>query len=290
MSAASASQSGLSWEDTSSYLNALDTLLTTTPDTDALAAWRSAKQELQATFSASGAHAKRVLQELQASFARADAATAEAALPLEELRLRSEQVESRKAAVLERVQRMAVARDASAAAMQRLLQDTLSLREEQRRLEGMKQGASPQLQCVGRRRAGRHWGLGGDTHTPGAAPPLFASVPLLAARLTEPFPRTPSPSPAWPHPPPPPLLWAGTSWRSTLTSRVSSGTTPWRMPWRATFPPPLACRRACCALTRAASPQWPLQTGFGRRWPRPTGFPSRSGGVDFTFFFSNTVG
>ena len=140
--------SGLAWEDTSAYLNALDTLLTTTPDTDALAAWRSAKQELQATFGAAGAHAKRVLQELQASYARAEAASAEAALPIEELRLRLEQVEARKAAVLERVQRMAVARDASAAAMQRLLQDTLALREEQRRLEGMKQGASPQLQCV----------------------------------------------------------------------------------------------------------------------------------------------
>jgi hypothetical protein len=71
-----------------------------------------------------------------------------AELTLVELRLRLEQVEARKAAVLERVQRMAVARDASAAAMQRLLQDTLALREEQRRLEGMKQGASPQLQCV----------------------------------------------------------------------------------------------------------------------------------------------
>jgi hypothetical protein len=141
-------QSGLAWEDTSSYLNALDTLLTTTPDTDALAAWRSAKQELQSTFSHSAAHGKRLLQELQASYSRADSATAEAALPLEELRLRLEQVEGRKAAVLERVQRMAVARDASAAAMQRLLQDTLALREEQRRMEGMKQGASPQLQCV----------------------------------------------------------------------------------------------------------------------------------------------
>jgi hypothetical protein len=148
MATSSAAASGLAWEDTSAYLNALDTLLTTTPDTDALAAWRSAKQELQATFGAAGAHAKRVLQELQASYARAEAASAEAALPIEELRLRLEQVEARKAAVLERVQRMAVARDASAAAMQRLLQDTLALREEQRRLEGMKQGASPQLQCV----------------------------------------------------------------------------------------------------------------------------------------------
>jgi hypothetical protein len=163
MATAAAASSGLAWEDTSAYLNALDTLLTTTPDTDALAAWRSAKQELQATFGAAGAHAKRVLQELQASYARAEAASAEAALPIEELRLRLEQVEGRKAAVLERVQHMAVARDASAAAMQRLLQDTLALREEQRRLEGMKQGASPQLQCVrGEGGAGR----GGNPDAP----------------------------------------------------------------------------------------------------------------------------
>ena len=140
----------MAWEDTSSYLNALDTLLTTTPDTDALAAWRSAKLELQSTFTTSSTHAKRLLQELQASFSRADSAVAESALPLEELRLRLEQVEARRAGVLERVQRMAVAKDASAAAMQRLLQDTLALREEQRKLEGMKQGASPKLQCVHR--------------------------------------------------------------------------------------------------------------------------------------------
>lgn len=140
--------SGLSWEDTRGYLNALDTLLVTTPDTDALAAWRIAKSELAHTLQTSQANTKRLLQELQASLSRAESSTSESALPLEELRLRLEQVETRKAGVLDRVQRMTATRDASAATVQRLLQETLSLREEQKRLETMKRGASPTLQCV----------------------------------------------------------------------------------------------------------------------------------------------
>jgi len=140
--------SGLSWEDTRGYLHALDTLLVTTPDTDALAAWRIAKSELAHTLQTSQANTKRLLQELQAALNRAESSTSESALPLEELRLRLEQVETRKAGVLDRVQRMTATRDASAATVQRLLQETLSLREEQKRLEAMKRGASPTLQCV----------------------------------------------------------------------------------------------------------------------------------------------
>ena len=262
MATAAAASSGLAWEDTSAYLNALDTLLTTTPDTDALAAWRSAKQELQATFGAAGAHAKRVLQELQASYARAEAASAEAALPIEELRLRLEQVEGRKAAVLERVQHMAVARDASAAAMQRLLQDTLALREEQRRLEGMKQGASPQLQCV--RWGGGGAGRGGNPD----APAPRAAAQALSRALERPL-NPPSP---------PPFPLTGISWRCTLTSRASSGTTLPSRRWRALSPPPMASRPGCCALTPGGCPACRLPTGCGQRWARPTGCP-RGGSV-----------
>jgi len=140
--------SGLSWEDTRGYLNALDTLLVTTPDTDALAAWRVAKTELQTTLSTAATSSKRLLQELHSSFSRAESTVNESALPMEELKLRTEQVESRKSSVMERVQRMATTRDTSAATVQRLLQETLKLREEQARLETMKRGASPTLQCV----------------------------------------------------------------------------------------------------------------------------------------------
>jgi hypothetical protein len=139
--------SALPWADTRAYLGALDALLATSPDLDALAAWRSAKQELAGVMSASGAGARRLLADLQASLAQAEAGAAGAALPLEELRLRLEQVEARKDAVVERVQRMAAERDASAGGMQRLLQATLELKEEQRRLEAMKKTASPHLQC-----------------------------------------------------------------------------------------------------------------------------------------------
>ena len=149
--------SGLSWEDTRGYLNALDTLLTTTPDTDALTAWRSAKAELQQLLGSSASSAKRALGELQGSLARAEAANAETALPLEELRLRLEQVEAKKTGVLERVQRMVSARDTSAAGIQALLQATLALKEEQRRMEAAKKQAAPQLQCV----LAGVWGEGG---------------------------------------------------------------------------------------------------------------------------------
>lgn len=218
---------GLEWSDTLNYLNALDTLLTTTPDTDALAAWRSAKSELQATFGSSASHAKHLLLELQASFARAESSTSESTLPLAELQLRLEQVEGRKSAILERVQRMTAARDASAAAMQRLLQDTLSLREEQRKLESMKQGASPQLQCVA---------------FP-SPPPFFskrdaALAPYLALarqrqRLSSPLhfcalhTKMLSP-PLHPACALPLFLGAGTSSPSTLTSLALSGTMAWR--------------------------------------------------------------
>lgn len=144
----SASSAALPWADTRGYLGALDTLLSTAPDTDALAAWRSAKAELLGLLGGSSASARRLLAELQASLARAEAGATDAALPLEELRLRLEQVEARKGALAERVARMAAERDASAAAMQRLLQATLELREEQKRLDAMRTSASPHLQCV----------------------------------------------------------------------------------------------------------------------------------------------
>lgn len=146
---AAAAVSGLSWADTRGYLQALDTLLATTPDTDALVAWRSAKVELVETLGASAASAKRLLGDLQAACARADASAGELALPLEELRVRIEQVEVSRAAVTDRVQRMAATRDASCAGMAALLQATLDLKDEQRRLEAMKRSASPHLQCVG---------------------------------------------------------------------------------------------------------------------------------------------
>jgi len=147
----------LPWADTRAYLGALDALLATSPDLDALAAWHSAKQELAGVMSASGAGARRLLADLQASLTRAEAGAAGAALPLEELRLRLEQVEARKDAVVERVQRMAAERDASAGGMQRLLHATLELKDEQKRLEAMKSTASPHLQCAARapRRAWR---------------------------------------------------------------------------------------------------------------------------------------
>ena len=72
--------------------------------------------------SSSASSAKRAVSELQGSLARAEASNAEAALPLEELRLRVEQVDAKKTGVLERVQRMVSARDASAAGIQALLQ------------------------------------------------------------------------------------------------------------------------------------------------------------------------
>ena len=154
---ATAAPSGLTWEDTRGYLNALDTLFTTTPDTDALSAWRSAKTELQHTLASSASSAKRSLLDLQASLSRAESAAADAALPLEELRLRLEQVEARKTGVLERVQRMVTVRDTSAASIQALLQATLALREEQRRLEAVKRQAAPQLQCVSDERGAREF-------------------------------------------------------------------------------------------------------------------------------------
>jgi hypothetical protein len=140
------SSGALPWADTRGYLGALDTLLSTAPDTDAIAAWRSAKAEVLSVMSGSGASARRLLSELQSSLARTEAGASDAALPLHELKLRVEQVEARKAALAERVARMATERDAGAAAMQRLLQATLELREEQRRLETMQTSASPHLQ------------------------------------------------------------------------------------------------------------------------------------------------
>jgi chromosome segregation ATPase len=127
-------------------LGALDTLLSTAPDTDAISAWRSAKAELLSLMSGSGASARRLLSELQASLARTEASASDAALPLGDLRVRLEQLEARKGALAERVARMATERDAGAAAMQRLLQATLELREEQKRLETMQISASPHLQ------------------------------------------------------------------------------------------------------------------------------------------------
>lgn len=156
-----AAVSGLSWADTRGYLQALDTLLATTPDTDALVAWRSAKVELAAALDASASSAKRLLGDLQGACARAEASASELALPLEELRVRIEQVEVSRAAVTDRVQRMASTRDASAASMAALLQSTLDLKDEQRRLEAMKRSASPHLQCVGgdgEGRGGAEWG------------------------------------------------------------------------------------------------------------------------------------
>ena len=142
----SSTPSGLPWVDTRSYLHALETLLSTSPDTDALVAWRSAKVELAGVMSSSSANARRLLVDLQSSLARSSASVSDAAQPLEELRLRLEQIEMRKAALSERVQRMTTERDASAAAMQRLLQATLDLKEEQKRLEAMKKSSSPHLQ------------------------------------------------------------------------------------------------------------------------------------------------
>jgi hypothetical protein len=141
----SATPSGLPWSDTRSYLHALETLLATSPDSDVLTAWRSAKAELNGVMASAGAGSRRLLADLQASLAREQAAVSEAALPLEELRLRLEQIEAKKVALSERVQRMASERDASAAAMQQLLQATLELKEEQKRLEAMKKTSSPHL-------------------------------------------------------------------------------------------------------------------------------------------------
>ena len=138
----------LTWADTRGYLLALDTLLARTPDTEALAAWRSARVELHAALGASRASARRLLSDLQGACARAEASAAEAEVPLEELRLRHAQVEAARVGVTERVQRMAAERDASAASVAALLQATLDLKDEQRRLEAMKRTASPHLQCV----------------------------------------------------------------------------------------------------------------------------------------------
>ena len=96
--------------------------------------------------SSSSGNARRLLGDLQSSLARSTASVSDAAQPLEELRLRLEQIEMRKAALSERVQRMTTERDASASAMQRLLQATLDLREEQKRLESMKKSSSPHLE------------------------------------------------------------------------------------------------------------------------------------------------
>ena len=68
---------------------------------------------------------------------------------------------------------MAAARDASAAGMQRLLQATLDLRDEQRRLEAMKTTSSPHLQCVRAARAAA--ALAHQTTTP-LSPPLRAGT------------------------------------------------------------------------------------------------------------------
>jgi len=163
-----AAASGLPWADTRSYLLALETLLATSPDTDALAAWRSAKAELAGVFSASSAGARRALADLQASLARAGAAAADAAAPLADVRLRLEQVEARKAALAERVAHMAAERDASVAGVQRLLQATLDLKEEQRRLEAMKTSSSPHLQCGRARGAGRAGGARAHAPSPPA--------------------------------------------------------------------------------------------------------------------------
>jgi hypothetical protein len=284
MSQVGGGASGLSWEDTRGYLNALDTLLTTTPDTDALTAWRSAKSELQALLGSSAATAKRALGELQGSLARAEAASAEAALPLEELRLRLEQVDAKKTGVLERVQRMVSARDASAAGIQALLQATLALKEEQRRMEAAKKQAAPQLQCVRARARAR------------------CRFPRPArCRRARPPPTT-HPTP----PSPPQLPRAGTSWPSTLTSRASSGTTQ-RTARAATSRRPATCRRGCSRWSppgcpRRCRPRWPSQTRCGQRLPKPTACPLaadwRGGGelrigalfcIPFCLFYQRTL-
>lgn len=140
---------GLSWAESRRYLADLEAVLASSSDTgDALAALRSARTELQSIFTASAASAAATLRELQASVARLEGVAADARGPLDAMRAQAAALDGQRAALLESVARMQHERDASGAAVQRLLAATVAYREQLAAL------AATQAAEVPRR---RHW-------------------------------------------------------------------------------------------------------------------------------------
>jgi len=140
---------GLSWAESRRYLADLEAVLASSSDTgDALSALRAARTELQSVFTASASGAAATLRELQASVARLEGVSADTRAPLDAMRARGAALDGQRAALLETVARLSQERDASAAAMQRLLAATIAYREQLAAL------AATQAAEVPRR---RHW-------------------------------------------------------------------------------------------------------------------------------------